>query len=123
MEMVPNPVTPPLTYRSPSPTQQRIKLLRVEIYFFLLNYCQYCLHGFLVKIALEYRGDSRVHQFEEQSEKLTAQKVERRKAAEGYEVRGLDIISVPTFTFDRLATQTRSHATPPWLCDFGERQE
>ena len=35
---------------------------------------------------------------------------------------GLDI-SVPTFTFDRLATQTRSRATPPWLCDFGERQE
>lgn len=59
------------------------------------------------------------YQFEEQQ----CSKVERRKAAEGYEVRGLDIISVPTFTFDRLATQARSHATPPWLCDFGERQE
>lgn len=33
------------------------KAVRAEI-IFLLNYCQYCLHGFLVKIALEYRGDS-----------------------------------------------------------------
>lgn len=44
------------------------KAVRVEI-IFLLNYCQYCLHGYLVKIALEYRGDSGVNQFEEQSEK------------------------------------------------------
>lgn len=57
------------------------------------------------------------------TQRLNAQKVEERKAAEGYEVRGLDFVSVPTFTFDRLAMQTRSRATPPWLCDFGERQE
>lgn len=35
-------------------------------------------------------------------------------------------LSIPTFTFDRLAIvtmQTKSRATPPWLRDFGERQE
>ena len=40
-------------------------------------------------------------------------KVEERKAVEGYEVRGLDFISVPTFTFDRLcnADQKSCHST------------
>lgn len=44
------------------------------------------------------------------------------KERKGYEVRGLDVISVPTFTFHILAMQIKSHATPPWLRDFGERQ-
>lgn len=68
MAMVPNPVTPSSYIEIPI-TNIEYKAVRVEI-IFLLNYCQYCLHGFLVKIALEYRGDSGVNQFEEHSEEL-----------------------------------------------------
>jgi len=58
MEMVPNPSHPSSHPQIPiTNITKGIKLSGFKL-IFLLNYCQYCLHGFLVKIALEYRGDS-----------------------------------------------------------------
>lgn len=71
------------------------KAVRVKI-IFLLNYCQYCLHVFfLVKVALEYTGDSWVIW------KLQRLKGRREKSCWRVWSERLDIISVPTFTFNR----------------------
>lgn len=75
------------------------KAVKVKI-IFLLNYCQYCSYGFffffLVKIALEQRGDSWVNLSEEQSEKLNPRKGSREEGCRGvWGEGGFDLTSDP----------------------------
>lgn len=77
------------------------KAVRVKI-IFLLNYCQYCLH-----VVFFGQSSTGVHRGLLSHLKTSeTQKVEERKAAEGYEVRGLTLYQYP-----------HSHLTDQTLCN------